>query len=322
MDLRTIGLITNSQVSQATVNRGHARDLETSLAELGYETVTYDLADPTDLGRMLADRAAGQLDLVFNNAAGKRGGDGSVEGLLEVAGIPYVGSDVLATATAFDKKTTKLMVASQGVPIIRDLDFHREQYQSKPDWVLDEIEYGLKFPVIVKASQGSDSIGVSLVRKRKELAPAIERALAEDDQILVEDFIKRHAEVTCFVLGNGQKAKALVPVERVFEGIIYSIDLPGRSYRIPTHLDPAVVTAVKQHSVTAHRALGCADYSRSDFIITRQGKIYFLEVNAHAGLGKIGPPVFAAEHSHGWNHQQLIEHLIATATARLGATAR
>lgn len=317
MKIRTIGLITNSQTSQGSINSGHAQDIQASLTALGYATATYDLAEPADLDRLLKDRAAGKLDLVFNNAAGKRGGDGSIEGLLEVVGIPYVGSDVLATAAAFDKKTTKLVVASQGVPIIRDLDFHREQFEAKPDWVLDEIEYGLKFPVIVKASQGSDSIGVSLVRTRKELAPAIKRALAEDDQILVEDFIKRYAEVTCFVLGNGKQAKALAPVERVFEGVIYSIDLPGRSYRIPTHLDAAVIRTIEKYSVAAHRSLGCSDYSRSDFIITRQGKIYFLEVNAHAGLGKVGPPVFAAKHSHGWDHKRLIQELVRTATKRL-----
>lgn len=319
MKINTIGLVTNSQTSQANVNNSHAHDLQDSLRDLGYDTTMYDLTKKGTLETMLTDRKAGKLDLVFNNAAGKRGGDGSVEGFLEIARIPYVGSDVLATASAFDKKTTKVVVAGYGVPNIRDLDFTREQYESKPNWVLDEVEYGLKFPVIVKSSQGSDSIGVSLVRKRKDLAPAIERALAEDDQILVEDFVKRYAEVTCFVLGNGEQAKALTPVERVFKGVIYSIDLPGRTYRIPTHLDPAVIEKVEQHSVAAHRALGCADYSRSDFIITRQGKIYFLETNAHAGLGKIGPPVFAAEHMHGWDHKRLIQELIDTALLRLDA---
>lgn len=316
MNLRTIGIITNSQTSQASVNDSHALDIQTSLEELGYTTKVYNLTTDDAVRHLLDDHAKGHLDLVFNNACGKRGGDGSVEGLLEIAGIPYVGSDVLATAAAFDKKTTKLLVGPHGVPNIRDLVFTREQFETKPDWVLDEVEYGLKFPVIVKASQGSDSIGVSLVRTKRELAPAIKRALAEDDQFLVEDFVKRYAEVTCFVIGNGEQAKAFPLVERVFEGIIYSVNLPNRSYQIPTQLDSKIVRAVQKFSVAAHRALGCFDYSRSDFIITRQGKIFFLETNAHAGLGKVGPPAFVAEATNGWDHTRLIRELIKITVKR------
>lgn len=319
MQVRHVGLVTNSGTSQGSVNDGHAQDISNALEALGYQTAFYDVTNLDDINRLMQDRKADKLDLVFNNAAGRRGGDGSVEGLLEMLDIPYVGSDVLATAVAFDKKTTKSVVAPHGVTVIRGMDFTREQYETKKEWVLDEIEYGLKFPVVVKASQGSDSIGVSLVRTREELEPAIARALAEDDLILVEDFVKRLAEVTCMVIGNGDGAKALKPVERVFEGDIYSINLPGRTYRIPTHLDPDILRTLERNSLAAHRAVSCSDYSRSDFIVTARGEVFFLELNAHAGLGNIGPTVFTATETYGWNHQQLIEELVKAAVTRYEA---
>lgn len=317
MQAKIIGIITNSNTAQGSVNDDHAADIANALAELGHTTKRYNLTDPDAIDQLINDHRSNQLDIVFNNAAGKRGGDGTVEGLLEMNRIPYVGSDVLATAVAFDKKTTKSAVAAAGVPIIRGQTFTLEQYQTKPDWVLDEIEYGLKFPVVVKASRGSDSIGISLVRSRDELPAAITKAFKEDSVIVVEDFVKRLAEVTCMVIGTGEQAKALTPIERVFEGdILYAKDITDRTYRPATHLDLAVLRPLEHFAVEAHRALGCADYSRSDFIVTARGEVFFLELNAHAGLGKVGPTVEAAQATYGWNHQQLIEEILARAVKR------
>jgi len=322
MDLQSVGIITNSRTAQGSINDDHATDIANAVTALGLTARRYNLTDSNSINQIIADHREGRLNIVFNNAAGKLGGDGTVEGLLEMNGIPYVGSDVLATAVAFDKKTTKSAVGAAGVPIIRGMNFTREQYETKRDWVLDEIEYGLKFPVVVKASQGSDSIGISLVRSRPELPAAIDKALEEDDVIIVEDFVKRLAEVTCMVLGTGEQTRALAPIERVFEGdILYSKDITERTYRVADHLDLSVIRPIEHYAIEAHKALGCTDYSRSDFIVTARGEVFFLELNAHAGLGTVGPTVAAAEATFGWNHQQLIGKILELAAARYSSLA-
>src|SRR5690606_11146873 len=154
-----------------------------------------------------------------------------------------------------------------------------------------------RIPLIVKASQGSDSIGVSLVKEENQLITALRIALREDDTILVEDFVRRKAEVTCMVIGNGADIQALEPVERVYDtDILYPITITDRSYRFP-NIPKETIEKIKEYSITAHRSLGCSDYSRSDFLIGKRGGIYFLELNAHAGLGNVGPTAFAAKHT-------------------------
>lgn len=317
MQVRHIGIITSQKFAQADINTNHAKDIGTALTNEGFVISYYDVASQKDIERMVADRKKKKLDLVFNNAAGRRGGDGSVEGLLEILDIPYVGSDVLATAVAFDKKTTKAVVADHGVPIIRGLNFSKEQFNTKSEWVIDQIEQFLRYPVVIKASQGSDSIGVSLVKKKEQVATALERAFREDSYVLVEDFVKRTAEITCMVIGNGEQARALKPVERIYEGdILYPWNITDRSYQIPTQLRQKVLDKIQEHSVAAHNALNCSDYSRSDFLVSKKGDIYFLELNAHAGLGEVGPTVFAAVETYGWQHQRLLKELVAIAVSR------
>lgn len=317
MEIKYIGITTSKKSSQAHINDDHATHIATALTNEGYSVVFYDLTHQDEIARLIQDRKDDKLDMVFNNAAGRRGGDGSIEGLLEMLEIPYVGSDVLATAVAFDKRTTKSVVFNNGVPIIRGLDFSKEQFETQRDWVIGQIEEFLHYPVVVKASQGSDSIGVSLVRKHEHILAALKKAFKEDDYILVEDFVKRSAEVTCLVLGSGEKAYALKPVERVYEGdILQEWTLHERNYRIPDQIDRQTLDLIEAYSVIAHKALACSDYSRSDFLISQSGHIFFLELNAHAGLGKIGPSVFAAQATYGWDHQRLIKEVVHLAASR------
>jgi D-alanine--D-alanine ligase len=318
MQVRHIGIITSQKFAQADINADHAKDIGTALTNEGFAVAYYDVAKPKDIDRILADKKSKKLDLIFNNAAGRRGGDGTVEGLLDILDIPYIGSDVLATAVAFDKKSTKTMVAEQGVPIIRGFNFSREEFELKRQWVVDQIEQYLHYPVVIKASQGSDSIGVSLVRKQEQVEAALKRAFKEDGHVLVEDFIKRKAEITCMVLGNGERAYALKPVERVYEGdILYPWNELDRTYRIPTHIDQKILDQIEAYSIVAHNAINCSDYSRSDFLVNKTGEIFFLELNAHAGLGKVGPTVYTAEATHGWNHQQMIKAIVDIAIERI-----
>lgn len=315
MPVKSVGIISGGTHAQAHVNIDHAKDLEGALSAK-YSTKLYDLSKPKDFEGLLKDRRQGKLDIVFNNAAGKQGGDGTVEGLLELMNIPFVGSDTLATAIAFDKKTTKTVVKAAGVTTIRGLTITSTQFLEEPEETMERLARRIRVPMIIKASGGSDSIGVSLVKKEEEIIPAMRLALKQDDTVIVEDFIRRKAEITCMVIGNGDAAYALEPVERVYQTeILYSDS--KRTYRLPV-IPEETKEGIMKAAVKAHRAVGCSDYSRSDFLVGQKGRIYFLELNAHAGLGNSGPTAFACAQDKHWSYPEMVNNILMTAIKRYG----
>lgn len=316
MDVKHVGIITGGFQKQVSVNEDHAKDIGSALAN-DYIVEYYNLAKTRDLNRLIENHRLKQLDIVFNNAAGKKGGDGTVEGFLDLLGVPYVGSDTLATAVAFDKKTTKAVVADAGLQTIRGFNVPLADFLDGYDALIKKIETEVGYPLVVKASQGSDSIGISLVKKKEDLATALEEAFQEDDNVLIEDYIRRSAEITCMVVGNGHEVEALTPVERVYEGeMLLTRDITDRSYRLPI-CGQEIIDEIKRLSVVAHTAVGCADYSRSDFIVNRENKIYFLELNGHAGLGKGGPTEFSAQQSRNWDYPEMIKNILTIAMKRI-----
>jgi D-alanine-D-alanine ligase len=314
MDVKHIGIITGGFNAQVDVNVDHAKDIGSAL-ESDYTITYYNLASTRNLNRLIEDKRLNQLDIVFNNAAGKKGGDGTVEGFLELLNVPYVGSDTLATAVAFDKKSTKAVVADAGIPIVRGFNIPQADYLDNKEDVIRRCEE-IGYPLVVKASQGSDSIGISLVKKAEQLVPALELAFEQDDNVLIEDFIRRQAEITCMVIGNGNNVEALQPVERVYDTeMLYEKDVTDRTYRIPP-CSPAVVEKIKEYSKIAHQTVGCADYSRSDFLVNKKDQIFFLELNGHAGLGKQGPTAFTAKVAKEWDYPEMIREILKLAVDR------
>ncbi|CAN5121581.1 D-alanine--D-alanine ligase [soil metagenome] len=315
MPVHHIGIIIGGAESQTAVNEDHAKHIADALSQK-YTVKIYDLHKEKDIAALLKDKKDGKLDIVFNNAAGKLGGDGTVEGYLELMRIPFVGSDTLATAVAFDKITTKAVVKDRGVKVVRGISVHQSRFLDEPEHIIEKIEKRVGYPMIIKASQGSDSIGVSLVKQSDELIPALRLAFKEDDLLVIEDFVRRKAEVTCMVIGNNDDATALPVVERVYETEILYTDAK-RSYRFPK-LDEKMLEKIMRASLKAHRAVGCSDYSRSDFLITKSGTLYFLELNAHAGLGDSGPTAYVTKNTNGWSYAEMIEQILQVAIKRYG----
>ena len=187
MTYKKVGILIGSRYAQASVNTSHGRDIGFALEACGYVVRYYDLADRKSLEKLMVDGREGLIDIVFNNGAGKLGGDGSVEGLLELAGIPYVGSNSVSTALAFDKRATKEIAKSIGILVADSISV----YADTADTALEQlVAENIAFPVVVKASRGSDSIGVSLVKNEEELYPAIQRALLEDDEVISAQMTK------------------------------------------------------------------------------------------------------------------------------------
>ena len=313
MNIKHIGIITGGSRTQASINIHHAESIGESLKK-DFKITYYDLSIEKDIERMLANKKAGKLDFIVNNAAGKEGGDGTVEGLLTILQVPFLGSDTLATAVAFDKKTTKRLAADAGIPIIQGITVLLEDFRENPERVVAEIEKVVGYPLVVKASKGSDQIGASLVKSPNRIVAALKSAFKEDEEVIVEKFIRRAAEVTCLVIGNGKTAEALDPAE-----FLYEAEFPyvGETFENAMYkAKPEVLQAVKRFSYLAHLAVGCSDYSRSDFIVDKHHQIHYLETNAHAGLWNGSIVSFIAKRCKDWDYDQMLRELIDLATLR------
>ncbi len=226
-----------------------------------------------DAGRDLPLRIARKkIDFAYIALHGPMGEDGTVQGLLEVMGIPYAGCGVLASAISMDKEHTKIVCARAGLPT--------------PAWRTvragEKVPAG-KLPVVVKpASQGS-AIGVSIVRRRKELAAALSDAFRHDTRVLVEEYIPG-TEITAGILGG-----APMPViEIVPKGSFYDFESkyqPGRStHLIPPRLPKKTVADIQKLALAAFRAIGCRAMARVDMIVDRGLRPWILEINTIPGM--------------------------------------
>jgi D-alanine-D-alanine ligase len=237
-----------------------------------------------------AERELGQLrqegfTRVFIALHGRHGEDGTVQGALELLGIPYTGSGVLASAMALDKVMTKRVWVAEGLPTPRWVRLEpgeqgRERLRAVPD------ELGL--PLIVKPPREGSSIGVTKVQGYSEMGAAIELASQYDPDVLCEEFIDG-VELTCPVLGTGPAASAL-PVVRIdapggnydFEHKYYS-DATG--YRCPSGLSPLEEQEVQRVTLAAYRALGCRGWGRADLMLrVRDRRVFLLEMNTSPGM--------------------------------------
>ncbi|PIR28040.1 hypothetical protein COV39_01220 [Candidatus Berkelbacteria bacterium CG11_big_fil_rev_8_21_14_0_20_40_23] len=318
MAINNIGIIYGGFKSQADINLDHAKAIASAFVP-HYKIIYYNLSTPKGQDILIRDWRNKKVDFIFNNSAGKKGGDGTVEGFLDILGIPYVGSGMLPTAMAFDKKTTKKIVSGSGILVVKDLTIGFNNWKENKQGVINRIKRAIGYPLIVKASRGTDSIAVAIVKNTKELIPAIKRAFKEDDHLVIEEFVRKIAEVSCMVYGNKKNIEAFLPVQWGHEGDILETDekFDVAKMTIPPKLGPTTIARIKKVSIIAHRILGCDDYSRSDLIISKNRKIYFLEINAHAGLGLSSSTVHMAKATKGWDHKKLINNILMLAVKRL-----
>jgi D-alanine-D-alanine ligase len=245
---------------------------------------------------------------------GRFGEDGTVQGALELLGIPYTGSGVMASAIAIDKVMTKRIWLSEGIPtpkyvLLRRGSFERQQVVQVPD------ELGL--PLIVKPAREGSSIGVAKVQAYSEMADAVEQAAKLDADVLCEQFIAGD-EVTCPVLGSGDKARAL-PVIRIVapEGKYdyqnkYFTD--STQYLVPSGLPAGEEEHIQQLVLKAYRVLDCRGWARVDVMIdARTRKPYLLEINTSPGMtGHSLVPMSAR--AAGISYEELCVLLLQTAT--------
>ncbi|MBX3051183.1 MAG: D-alanine--D-alanine ligase [Caldilineaceae bacterium] len=227
------------------------------------------------------------VDVIFPVLHGPFGEDGTVQGLLEMAGLPYVGDGVLASAAGMDKIASKLIFSAVGIPQVAYRALTRRQWQKQSEHLLDEIESNFSYPLFVKPANMGSSVGVSKARTRAELEQAIGLACAYDRRVLVEAGVEKAREIEVSVLGNDEPA-ASVPGEIVPGNEFYDYEAKysdGRSQmHIPAPLEPAQIEQVRALAIRAFQALDCAGLARVDFLLAGDGTLYLNELNTMPGF--------------------------------------
>lgn len=290
---REISLMTGAAVCQA-------------LRDRGYHIVPIDIhADGAWMMRLR------EIDVAFLALHGKFGEDGAVQGVLELAGVPYTGSGVLASALAMNKPMAKRVWATCGLPT--------------PPWQIIEknssweLRTELTYPVVVKPCAEGSSVGVSIARSPEMFHAGLAKAFRYDPQALVETYIPGK-EVTVGIVGD----QALGAMEIIAKGEFHSYEVKytaGREeFILPPQLPMAVYERLLTVALAAHRALGCADYSRVDTRINERGEIFLLEVNTLPGLTPLSWLPRIAEYG-GLSYSELVEAILRRAALHLQRSA-
>jgi D-alanine-D-alanine ligase len=253
--------------------------------------------------------------VVFPVLHGTFGEDGTVQGLLELAGLPYVGAGVLASAVGLDKDVQKRLFERAGLPVVPFLSIRRCEWQKERRKVLDAVKKKFPFPVFVKPATGGSSVGMTRVKSFDELPAAIDLAAEFALKILVERAVNAR-EIEVSVLGN-EEVRASIPGEIVPHREYYDYKAKyleqGTELVIPAQLTKKQVTTIQEYAVRAFRAIDGAGMARCDFFLERKtGKIFINELNTIPGFTSISmyPKMWEAS---GLPYPKLIDRLIELA---------
>jgi len=268
------------------------------------------------LTRRAADRAI-NVDVIFPVLHGTFGEDGTIQGLLELADIAYVGAGVLGSAAGMDKDIMKQLFKAAGLPIVKHVTVLRTDWQRDPKKVRREIEKKLKYPVFVKPANLGSSVGISKAHDRKELGPAIAEAAKFDRKIVIEEGVggkkNKAREIECGVLGNDDP-KASIAGEIVPCKEFYDYDakylVEGSEAVIPAKIAKAEMKTVQRLAIAAFQAVDCTGLARVDFLMDpRSRRIFVNEINTMPGFTAISmyPKMWAAS---GVTYPELIDRLI------------
>jgi len=268
------------------------------------------------------------VDVIFPVLHGTFGEDGTIQGLFELAGIAYVGSGVLGSATGMDKDVMKRLFASAKLPITKHVTFLRGEWEAAPRKIVSRVEAVLKYPVFVKPANLGSSVGISKAHDRKELAPAVELAAGYDRKIVVEQGVGgkrgKARELEVAVLGNDNPEASVVgevvPIKEFYDYEAKYLS-EGSDLIIPAKLTRQQAKQVQQMAIAAFQACDCSGLARVDFLLDphtkggKSGRIYLNEINTLPGFTAISmyPKLWAAS---GVKYADLIDRLIQLALER------
>ncbi|WP_309683864.1 D-alanine--D-alanine ligase [Polaromonas sp.] len=279
-DFGKVAVLMGGRSAEREVSLMSGQGVLQALRARGIDAHAFDPAE-RDLGELKKDGFA----RCFIALHGRFGEDGTVQGALELLGIPYTGSGVMASSMAIDKVMTKRVMLSEGLPTPRYALLRQGGYDSA---AVDAIPELLGLPLIVKPAREGSSIGLSKVTERAAMASAVAQAEKLDADILCEQFVSGD-EVTCPVLGSGAEARALPVIRIVAPDGNYDYQnkyfTDTTQYLVPCGLPEGEEAAIQQLVLQAYRTLNCRGWARADVMIDRQTrKPYLLEINTSPGM--------------------------------------
>ena len=294
-----VGVLLGGLSSEREVSLKTGQAVAGAFRRMGVECVEIDAS--RDLARRLSEEKPG---LAFIALHGKYGEDGCVQGLLELMEIAYTGSGVAASAIAMSKRLTKVFAAAEGIPtppykVIRKND------------PAEGARVDMSPPVVVKPANGGSSVNVSICHEAGGIAGAVELALAEDTEAMVEAFIAGPLLTVGVVVGRALPAIEIETIEGFYD--YRSKYTPGNTvYHLPARVSPAAQEDAAQMALAVHRALGCRGQTRSDFIVDSGGKVWFIELNTIPGMTQTSLLPKAAAHV-GISFDELVLDICAEA---------
>jgi len=284
------------------------------------------LGDPSQRGLMrleegekgLTTERLAEIDVIFPVLHGPYGEDGTVQGLLELAGIPYVGAGVTGSALGMDKLVFKDLMRAHNLPVVSYVGLKRKEWERDPAGVIERIEQTLSYPMFVKPANLGSSVGVTKVHERGELPSALDEAARYDRKLLVEQGINAR-EIEVSVLGNDDPIASvpgeIVPCREFYDYRAKYIE--GKSeLLIPAPLPAETAQRVRELAIKAYLVIDCAGMARVDFLLDRDdGTLYLSEVNTIPGFTPISmyPKLWEAS---GIPYSELIDRLIELALER------
>ncbi len=259
------------------------------------------------------------IDVVFPVLHGTFGEDGTLQGLLELAMVPYVGADVLGSAVGMDKDVAKRLLRDAGIGVVPWITIRRAQWESEAKRIVERIKTEFGLPVFVKPVNAGSSVGVQKVTGAASIEEAVEKAFLFDMKVMVEKAVNCR-EIECSVLGN-DLVEVSMPGEVIPRHEFYSydakyIDPEGADLRIPADLPAGLAADIRDVAVRGYRALCCSGMARVDFFLEKNGSAFYLnEINTLPGFTSISmyPKLWGAA---GLSYAALIDRLIELAFDR------
>jgi D-alanine-D-alanine ligase len=300
----TVALLVGGVSSEREVSLKSGNQVYEALDKEKYNVVRYDPKE--DIPKLIAD--AHKIDVALVILHGRYGEDGTVQGLLELIGIPYQGSGVLGSATAMNKLAAKKLYEQADILVPPYMVFHKNETLDP-----DICDSRIGFPLVVKPVEGGSSIGMSIVKGKKDLPDAAQKAFEYDHTIILEKYITG-TEITGGVMGNDEPEA--FPLIEIIPGKEYSFFdyeakyQPGATKEIcPARIDHLQTATAQSLAIKAHQALFCRGYSRTDMIVDLEGEIFVLETNTIPGMTPTSLLPQAAQ-AHGLSFSRLLDRLI------------
>jgi D-alanine-D-alanine ligase len=312
---RKVAVLYGGRSGEHEVSLRSAESIINALDPERYEVVRYLISKEGkwDPGPIVPEPGGNPgIDVVFPALHGTFGEDGTVQGLLELADLPYVGPGVLASSAAMDKEVTKRLCVQAGLPVVEYAVVRCGAFDA------GELEARFGYPMFVKPANLGSSVGISKARNRSELEAAVADASRYDRKVIVERAIVGH-EIECSVLGNDDP-KASTPCEVLPFKDFYDYEdkylLDKTQFRMPPDVPAELIAVIRRLAVECFKAVGCHGMSRVDFLVERgTGQIYINEINTIPGFTSISmyPKMWAHD---GLPYPQLLEQLIDLALER------